>query len=83
MPGVGNLTAWHLEAFLPELGRCAHQSLAALVGGAPFNHDSGKHQGERFMQGGRARGLAFGLICWLTCVCGFVHLKAPCWEVLR
>ncbi|CCD29898.1 Resolvase domain protein [Candidatus Glomeribacter gigasporarum BEG34] len=55
VPGVGNLTAWHLEAFLPELGRCAHQSLAALVGGAPFNHDSGKHQGERFMQGGRAR----------------------------
>src|SRR5260364_488362 len=49
VPGVGTLTAWHLAAFLPELGRCAHQSLAALVGGAPFNHDSGKHQGERFM----------------------------------
>jgi len=54
VPGVGRLTAWHLEAFLPELGRCSHKSLAALVGVAPFNHDSGKHKGERFIQGGRA-----------------------------
>jgi transposase len=54
VPGVGNLTAWHLEAFLPELGRCPHKSLAALVGVAPFNHDSGKHKGKRFIEGGRA-----------------------------
>ncbi len=53
VPGVGNLTAWHLEAFLPELGRCPHKSLAALVGAAPFNHDSGKHKGKRFIEGGR------------------------------
>ncbi len=52
--GVGSLTASHIIAFLPELGRCDHKSLAALVGVAPFNHDSGKHKGERFIQGGRA-----------------------------
>ncbi|BBE08825.1 Resolvase domain protein [Mycoavidus cysteinexigens] len=54
VPGVGDLTAWHLIAFLPELGRSNHKSLAALVGVAPFNHDSGKHKGKRFIQGGRA-----------------------------
>jgi len=54
VPSVGDLTAWHLIAFLPELGRCAHKSLAALVGVAPCNHDSGKHKGKRFIEGGRA-----------------------------
>ena len=42
MPGVGDPTAWHVMAFLPELGQGAHKSLAALVGVAPFNHDSGQ-----------------------------------------
>ena len=54
VPGVGDLTAWHLIAFLPELGQCEHKILAALVGVAPFNHDSGKHKGKRFIEGGRA-----------------------------
>jgi transposase len=54
VPGVGDVTAWHVIAFLPELGRYPHKPLAALVGVAPFNHDSGKRKGERFIEGGRA-----------------------------
>lgn len=54
IPGVGKLTASYLLAFLPEIGHLEHKSLAALVGVAPFNHDSGQHKGKRFIQGGRA-----------------------------
>ena len=51
--GVGVLTASYLAAFLPELGHIPAKSIAALVGLAPFNRDSGTWQGKRFIQGGR------------------------------
>ena len=51
--GVGILTASYLAAFLPELGHIPAKNIAALVGLAPFNRDSGKWQGKRFIQGGR------------------------------
>jgi transposase len=38
---------------LPELGRLNNKEIAALVGVAPMNRDSGKHQGKRFIRGGR------------------------------
>jgi transposase len=40
-------------AELPELGHLNRQKVAALVGLAPFNHDSGKFQGKRSIWGGR------------------------------
>ena len=43
-----------LVAELPELGRLNRQKIAALVGLAPFNHDSGKRRGQRRIFGGRA-----------------------------
>ena len=52
--GIGAVTAYLLVAYLPELGRLSHKQLAALVGVAPYNRDSGRHQGQRFIQGGRA-----------------------------
>jgi transposase len=52
-PGVGPVTATTLVAELPELGQLNRQQIAALVGVAPINDDSGKHQGKRFVQGGR------------------------------
>ncbi len=55
IPGVGNLTAYYLLASLPEIGKLSHKALAALVGVAPYNHDSGANQGKRFIQGGRSR----------------------------
>lgn len=55
VPGIGPTTAAILIAELPELGRLTRQQLAALVGVAPLNHDSGQHRGLRTTWGGRAK----------------------------
>ena len=53
-PGVGRTTALTLIADLPELGRLSHGQMAALVGVAPLNRDSGALRGRRSIWGGRA-----------------------------
>jgi transposase len=53
VPGIGFITAATLVADLPELGQLNRQKIAALVGVAPFNHDSGKQHGKRRIFGGR------------------------------
>lgn len=53
-PGVGQITAATLVADLPELGSLNRQEIAALVGLAPFNCDSGGFRGARAIRGGRA-----------------------------
>ena len=52
--GVGKQTILSLCALLPELGRLNRRQLAALVGVAPFNCDSGAFRGKRRCWGGRA-----------------------------
>ena len=52
--GVGDQTARMLIAQLPELGRISRQQIAALVGVAPLNRDSGTMRGRRTTWGGRA-----------------------------
>jgi len=52
--GIGQATAAVLLAELPELGRIDHRQLAALIGVAPINHDSGQFRGQRHIAGGRA-----------------------------
>jgi transposase len=54
VPGVGPVTAASLLAELPELGQVNRQEIAALVGVAPFNRDSGRFHGKRSIWGGRA-----------------------------
>ena len=54
VPGVGPGLAGMLIAELPELGHLGPKEIAALVGVAPFNHDSGTHRGQRHIFGGRA-----------------------------
>jgi transposase len=54
MPGIGPTTSATLLADLPELGRLSRQQLAALVGVAPLNRDSGVRHGPRVIWGGRA-----------------------------
>jgi transposase len=54
-PGVGPVTAATLLALLPELGKRSPKQLAALVGLAPFNNDSGIRRGQRSIRGGRKR----------------------------
>jgi transposase len=53
-PGVGPVVATTLLADLPELGTLTRQKIAALVGVAPLNCDSGKWRGKRRIWGGRA-----------------------------
>jgi transposase len=53
-PAVGKVTAATLLAELPELGRMDRKKIAALVGVAPMNSDSGKKRGVRRTKGGRA-----------------------------
>jgi len=54
VPGIGNATARTLIAELPELGSLDRRKIAALVGLAPFNRDSGTLRGRRMIAGGRA-----------------------------
>ena len=54
VPGIGPTTAATLLAELPELGRLSRQQIAALVGVAPLNRDSGARRGPRVTWGGRA-----------------------------
>lgn len=54
VPGVGAVTSATLLAMLPELGELDHKQIAALVGLAPFNRDSGTRRGHRAIWGGRA-----------------------------
>lgn len=53
-PAVGVVTAATLLAELPELGKLDRKQIAALVGVAPMNSDSGKKHGYRKTKGGRA-----------------------------
>lgn len=53
VPGIGNVTARTLIAALPELGRLDRRRIAALVGVAPVNRDSGRLRGYRAISGGR------------------------------
>ena len=53
VPGVGRITAYTLVADLPELGTLNRKQIAALVGVAPMNHDSGRRRGKRRTKGGR------------------------------
>ena len=54
-PGVGPVLSVSLLAGLPELGRLNRKKLAALVGVAPLNRDSGGYHGARSVWGGRAQ----------------------------
>ena len=54
VPGVGPVLISSLVAELPELGTLNRKQVAALVGVAPFNNDSGQWRGRRRIWGGRA-----------------------------
>lgn len=54
VPGVGPQVSLTLLAYLPELGTLNRKQIAALVGVAPFNRDSGPYRGKRSVWGGRA-----------------------------
>jgi transposase len=53
VPGVGTVTSATLTALVPELGKLSRKQIAALVGVAPYNNDSGRTRGKRTTWGGR------------------------------
>ncbi len=55
VPGIGDVVARTLIAELPELGTLDRKQIAALVGVAPLNRDSGTMRGKRTTWGGRAK----------------------------
>ena len=55
VPGVGKVLAYTLLSELPELGKLNRKEIAALVGVAPMNRESGSYQGKRRIRGGRHR----------------------------
>jgi transposase len=83
VPGIGRVAVASLLAWLPELGRLNRREIAALVGVAPFNHDSGTHRGHRRIRGGRSgvRTVLYmctvaGLRCNPMLKASYRHLKA-------
>ena len=55
VPGIGAASVAVLLAELPELGKLDRRRVAALVGVAPLNRDSGQMRGQRSIWGGRAQ----------------------------
>jgi transposase len=55
VPGLAATTAAGLIAAMPELGEVSNEAIAALLGVAPYDDDSGKRQGERQIKGGRRK----------------------------
>ena len=55
IPGIGPVSSSTILASLPELGTLNRKQIAALVGVAPFNRDSGFMKGKRCIWGGRAQ----------------------------
>lgn len=53
--GVGKVLAYTLMSELPELGHLNRKEIAALVGVAPMNKDSGAYSGKRCIHGGRSK----------------------------
>lgn len=73
--GVGAVTAATLLAKLPELGRLSRRKIAALVGVAPLNRDSGAMRGYRAIAGGRADVRASLYMATLTAVTWFPPIR--------
>jgi len=55
VPGLADQTAAGIIAWFPELGHISDQAVAALLGVAPYDDDSGEHKGVRHIQGGRRK----------------------------
>jgi hypothetical protein len=55
VPGIGPVAIAAIAAWLPELGRLDRGKIAALVGVAPYDADSGERRGQRYIWGGRMK----------------------------
>jgi transposase len=75
-PGVGPVTSTTLLAQLPELGTLNRKQIAALVGVAPFNRDSGMLRGQRRIWGGRSQVRTVLYMCTVAALRGNPVIRA-------
>ena len=75
MPGVGPILSRTLLAELPELGALNRRAIAALVGVAPLNRDSGMWRGQRHIGGGRGQIRAVLYMAAVTAVRWNPHIR--------
>ena len=76
VPGVGPVMSLTILADLPEIGTMNRRQIAALVGVAPLNRDSGKYKGRRAIWGGRARIRSVLYMCVISGICHNPKIKA-------
>lgn len=76
VPGIGPVASLTLLAELPELGNLNRRQIAALVGVAPLNRDSGHMRGKRGIWGGRAKVRAVLYMATLSAIRSNPILKA-------
>jgi transposase len=67
VPGVGPVSCAVLLAMMPELGDLNRGESGALLGAAPYNHDSGTRRGRRSIRGGRRRVLYVATVAAVQC----------------
>jgi transposase len=76
IPGIGPVSSRTLLAGLPELGQVSGKQAAALAGLAPYDDDSGKRRGQRYVRGGRAQVRCVLYMAALAAVRHNGHLRA-------
>lgn len=81
-PGVGPVLSMTLLSNLPELGALNRKQIAALVGVAPLNRDSGLYRGKRMIWGGRAS-IRSVLYMSVTCAIRFNPVIKTFYQRLR
>ncbi len=82
-PGVGVVTTATLLAELPELGKMDRKKIAALVGVAPMNFDSGKKRGYRKTKGGRTDVRSVLYMSTLVATCYNPVIRAQYQQLLK
>lgn len=68
IPGIGQASAALLLSFVPELGKLSNRKISALVGVCPYDNQSGKYKGKKFIRGGRAIPRNALYMCALTTI---------------
>lgn len=68
VPGIGKTTAGLLISFIPELGKLSNRKISALIGLCPYENESGKYRGKKFIKGGRSIPRKALYMCALTTI---------------
>jgi len=66
--GIGKVSARSLLIDVPELGKVSNKQIAALVGLAPYHHDSGNHRGVRRTSRGRKHVKGYLFMCTMSAI---------------